>query len=63
MEQKYKVTNLDNNNEVFFFDHSFISARRHARNYIERNINKFPMSLHKKMQNGSWKLEDIYKGD
>ena len=36
-EQKVKVTNLTDDSSVFFFDHSFKTAREHADAYIGRN--------------------------
>lgn len=39
-EQKYKVVNLENDTEIFFFDHSFKSAKAHAEEYMRRNSHK-----------------------
>lgn len=39
MDQEYKVVNLSNKSECFFYAHSFKSAYRWALDYITRNKN------------------------
>ena len=44
--QEYKIVNLRDSTEVFFFRHSFKSAREHADLYMARNLEEFPMRLY-----------------
>lgn len=44
--QEVKITNLNNETDVFFFKHSFKTALQHAEDYIKRNKNKFPMIVY-----------------
>ncbi|CCC86368.1 hypothetical protein PPM_p0218 (plasmid) [Paenibacillus polymyxa M1] len=53
-----------NNNEFFFFQHSFKTALEHANDFIARNKGKFEMKLF--ILNGSnygqqWKLIEVCK--
>lgn len=44
--QEVKIVNQNNGSEVFFFKHSFKSAKQHAEEYCERNKGKFPMKVY-----------------
>lgn len=44
--QEYKVVNLSNGFERFFFKHSSKSALFHAEAYLKRNADLFPMQLY-----------------
>jgi len=47
MKQEAKVVNLSDNSEVFFISHSFKTARQHAKKYMERNKENFPMAYYR----------------
>lgn len=45
-KQEVKIVNVEDNSTVFFFKHSFKSALTHAKEYMKRNSDKFPMKVY-----------------